>query len=216
MNDNPRRILLVRHGQTEWNKSYRFQGRTNVQLTDEGKHQARLLAKRLSSWPPEVIYTSPLDRAIFTASEIAAPFGMTPVVIPELEEVNFGQWEGQSLISLEHEQPEAYNLWRDDPFFNPPQDAETWPQLEARLTRAVNIMIDSPYSRIVAVSHGGVMRALYAVIMGLNPHKTWYMDVSNCAMSGVEIIGKRRYLSFTNDNNHITGGECGVSLPIWE
>ena len=131
----PRRIILARHGQTEWNKSFRFQGRTNVQLTDEGKRQAHSLAERLKSWPPDVIYTSPLDRAKFTAQVIASVFGMTPVILPELEEINFGMWEGESLISLEHEKPEAYNRWRSDPFFNPPEGAETWPEIEARLTR---------------------------------------------------------------------------------
>ncbi|MBQ6971311.1 MAG: histidine phosphatase family protein [Synergistaceae bacterium] len=215
MNEDPRRILLARHGQTEWNKSYRFQGRTNIHLTEEGMHQAELLSLRLRSWPPEVVYTSPLDRAKYTADKIASRFGLSPVVIPELEEINFGSWEGESLISLEHDNPEAYNRWRSDPFFNPPEGGESWPEIEARLTRAVNIMLDSPHKKIIAVSHGGIMRALYAVIMGLDPHKTWYMDVSNCSMSGIEIANGRPYLSFTNDALHVSGGECGVSLPVW-
>ena len=210
-----RRIILARHGQTEWNKHYRFQGRTNVQLTDEGKNQAHSLARRLTSWPPDVIYTSPLDRAKFTAGEIASLFGLTPVILPELEEINFGKWEGESLISLEQEQPEVYNRWRNDPFFNPPEGGEAWPEIEARLTRAVNIMLEAPHKRIIAVSHGGIMRALYAVIMGLDPHKTWYMDVANCSMSGIDIVNGRRYLSFTNDNLHIKAGKYGESLPVW-
>lgn len=209
------RLILARHGQTEWNKSYRFQGRTDVNLTDEGKRQAGLLALRLRSWPPDVIYTSPLSRAKFTASEIASQFGLQPVILPELEEINFGSWEGQSLISLEHDSPEIYNRWRSDPFFNPPEGGESWPQIEARLSRAVDIILSGSHKRIVAVSHGGIMRALYAVIMGLDPHKTWYMDVANCSMSGIEIINGRRYLSFTNDSHHIMSGENGVSLPVW-
>ncbi|MBQ4400694.1 MAG: histidine phosphatase family protein [Synergistaceae bacterium] len=82
-------------------------------------------------------------------------------------------------------------------------------------TEAVEIMLESPYKRIVAVSHGGIMRALYAVIMGLDPHHTWYMEVSNCSISGIDIVGTRRYLSFTNDNLHIKAGKYGESLPIW-
>ena len=210
-----RRIILVRHGQTEWNKAYRFQGRTNVQLTDEGKRQAHSLSERLRSWPPDVIYSSPLDRAKYTAEAIASPFNMTPIILPELEEINFGTWEGQSFDALKSECSEEYSRWRDDPFFNPPKGAETWPELEARLKRAVDIMLSSPYKRIVAVSHGGIMRALYAVIMGLDPHHTWYMDVSNCSMSGIDITGGRRYLSFMNDNLHIKAGKYGESLPIW-
>ncbi|MBQ3347275.1 MAG: histidine phosphatase family protein [Synergistaceae bacterium] len=210
-----RRIILARHGQTEWNKAYRFQGRTNVQLTDEGKRQAHSLSERLRSWRPEVIYTSPLDRARYTAEAIATPLNMTPVILPELEEIHFGTWEGKSFDALKSECPDEYSRWRDDPFFNPPEGAEAWPEIEARLSRAVDIMLESPYKRIVAVSHGGIMRALYAVIMGLDPHHTWYMEVSNCSISGIDIVGTRRYLSFTNDNLHIKAGKYGESLPIW-
>lgn len=211
----PQRIILARHGQTEWNKSFRFQGRTNVHLTDEGKRQAHSLAQRLKSWPPSVIYTSPLDRAKYTAESIAEPFGLTPIVLPELEEINFGSWEGESLIALENEQPEVYNRWRDDPFFNPPEGGESWQEIEARLTRAVDIMLSSQHERIIAVSHGGIMRALYAVMLGLDPHHTWYMDVSNCAMSGIEVVNGRMYLSFTNDSLHVKAGKIGESLPVW-
>ena len=167
------------------------------------------MSERLKSWPPQVIYTSPLDRARYTAEAIASPLNMTPIILPELEEINFGSWEGRSFSSLKAESSEEYSRWREDPFFNPPEGAETWPELEARLSRAVEIMLESPYERIVAVSHGGIMRALYAVIMGLDPHHTWYMDVSNCAISGIEIVGGRRYLSFTNDDRHIRPGIWG-------
>ena len=207
-----RRIILARHGQTEWNKAFRFQGRTNVQLTDEGKRQAYQLSERLRTWCPEVIYTSPLDRAKYTAEAIASPLKMTPVILPELEEINFGSWEGQTFDSLKSECSEEYSRWREDPFFNPPEGAETWPEIEASLNRAVDIMLESPYKRIVAVSHGGIMRALYAVIMGLDPHHTWYMDVSNCSISGIDIVGGRRYLSFTNDDRHIRPGIWGDEL----
>ncbi len=213
--DEPRRIILARHGQTEWNKAFRFQGRTNVQLTEEGKRQAHLLASRLSSWPPEVIYTSPLDRSMYTAEAIGCKFGLEPVVLPELEEINFGTWEGQSLNTLEQEHHEIFTKWRSDPFFNPPEGAEAWDVLSARLKRALKLMLDRPEKRIIAVSHGGIMRAMYAVIMGLNPHNTWNMEVSNCSMSGIEIRKGMAHLSFTNDDLHIRAGKYGEKLPVW-
>ena len=216
MKEAPRRLLLVRHGQTEWNKSYRFQGRTDIQLTDEGKRQAMLLSERLLSWPPDVIYTSPLSRARFTASAIASRFGLDPIILPELEEINFGDWEGQSLITLKVDNPIAYERWRSDPFFNPPEGGETWPEISSRLKRAVDVMLSSKFGRVIAVSHGGVIRALYAVIMGFDPHRTWNVDVSNCSMSGIEFHGGRAFLSFANDAGHIASAGSGVSLPVWE
>ena len=213
--NEPCRVILARHGQTEWNKEFRFQGRTNVQLTEEGKRQAHALSERLSSWPPDVIYTSPLDRALYTAQAIADRHNMKPVILDELEEINFASWEGESIAGLEREQHEIFSHWREDPFFNPPEGAETWDTLSERLTRAVNKMLAGGHKRIIAVSHGGIMRALYAVFTGLNPHKTWNMDVSNCSISGVEMRNGRACLAFTNDDLHIRAGAYGEKLPVW-
>ena len=211
----PRRIILARHGQTEWNLQYRFQGRTNVKLTETGKRQAQALASRLSSWPVEIVYTSPLDRAYYTASAIAERHNLDPIILPELEEINFATWEGESIPGLEKEQHSAFAAWRSDPFFYPPAGAETWEKLYARLSRAVKIFLGGDYRRIVVVSHGGIMRALYAVFVGLNPHKVWNMEVSNCSMSGIEMRRGRPTLIFMNDDLHIRAGEIGEKLPIW-
>ncbi|MBR2209191.1 MAG: histidine phosphatase family protein [Synergistaceae bacterium] len=211
----PRRIILARHGQTEWNLQYRFQGRTNVKLTETGKRQAHALAARLSSWPVEIVYTSPLDRAYYTASAIAERHNLKPVILPELEEINFATWEGESIPGLEKEQHSAFAAWRSDPFFYPPAGAETWEKLYTRLSRAVKIFLGGEYKRIVVVSHGGIMRALYAVFVGLNPHKVWNMEVSNCSMSGIEMRRGRPTLIFTNDNLHVRAGELGEKLPVW-
>ena len=213
--DEPRRIILARHGQTEWNIQYRFQGRTNVKLTENGKRQAHSLASRLLSWPPEVIYTSPLDRAYYTASALAEPHKLTPVILPELEEINFGTWEGESILSLEKNQSSFYSSWRSDPFFNPPKGAETWEKLYNRLSRAVKVFLQGSYKRIVVVSHGGIMRALYAVFLGLNPHKVWNIEVSNCSMSGVEMKRGHPCLVFANDDLHVRAGKIGEKLPVW-
>ncbi|MBQ4469307.1 MAG: histidine phosphatase family protein [Synergistaceae bacterium] len=214
----PRRVIFARHGQTEWNKEYRFQGRTNVKLTDTGKQQAESLAERLSSWPIEIIYTSPLDRALYTARAIAKRHNLEPVILHELQEINFAGWEGQSITALEKEQHDLFARWRADPFFNPPEGAETWEKIYTRLSRAVKIFLDGNYKRIAVISHGGIMRALYAVFTGLNPHKVWNMDVSNCAMSGVEMRHGRPCLVFANDDLHIRAGlgkGIGEKLPVW-
>ncbi|MBR0150195.1 MAG: histidine phosphatase family protein [Synergistaceae bacterium] len=209
------RIILVRHGQTQWNNDYKFQGMTDTSLDDEGIKQAEKLAIRLSTWPPEVIYTSPLKRAYTTAEAISRQFDIQPTVMPELEEVNFGSWEGASIHNIERDTPEIFSRWRADPFFNPPEGGESWPEISSRLTRAVNTMLASNHERIVAVTHGGVIRALFAVILGVDPHKAWNVEVSNCAITGIEFRGGMARLHFANDDMHIRGGENGVKMPLW-
>ena len=209
------RIILARHGRTEWNGAARFQGKTDVPLTEEGRTQAGALARRLSSWPLEAVYTSPLSRAVYTAEAIAGAHELKPIVLPELREIDFGVWEGESIPDLDAKQHTQFTRWRADPFFNPPPKAETWPELSARLERAVKIILESGCSRVVVVSHGGIMRAIYAVFLGLNARKVWNMDVSNCAMSGIEMRYGRPCLVFENDDLHVRAGSAGESLPVW-
>ena len=93
------RVIFARHGQTEWNLQVRFQGKTDVQLTDTGKQQAHALAERLSSWPLEAVYTSPLSRALYTADAVAQRHNLTPIILPELQEINFASWRSEEHTS---------------------------------------------------------------------------------------------------------------------
>ena len=211
-----RRVVLVRHGQTEWNEARRFQGKTDISLSDVGRRQAQALAERLSSWRAEAVYSSPLSRALDTARAVAERHGLVPAVLEELHEVDFAGWEGLSIPGLKEERREDFMRWREDPFFNPPPGAEGWEDIRLRLERAVGKILAGPETRIVVVSHGGVMRALYSVLVGFDPHRVWNMDVTNCAMTGVELRNGRACIRFANDDLHVRGGRAGRTLPVWD
>ena len=200
--DRSLRILLARHGVTEWNRSRRFQGRTDSELSADGLLQAEKLSVCVRAWKPDVVFTSPLKRAFSTASKIAQP-----VILPELEEINFGSWEGLSIDLLLSEHTESFVRWRADPFFNPPEDGEKWQSIHERLTRAFEIMKSSGHERIAAISHGGIIRALFCVILGFDPHTIWNMEVFNCSVSEIEISGTdaKRTLIYANDTHHLEG-----------
>ncbi|MBQ7266756.1 MAG: histidine phosphatase family protein [Synergistaceae bacterium] len=196
------KLLLARHGVTDWNKSRRFQGRTDSELSADGILQAEKLSARLVAWKPDIVFTSPLKRAFSTASRIAVP---NLKILPELEEINFGSWEGLSLDSLLSDQTENFLKWRNDPFFNPPHDGEKWPSIQERLTRAFDIMKSSGHEKIIAVSHGGIIRALFCVILGFDPHTIWNLEVSNCSISEIEITDAKSTLIYANDVHHLEG-----------
>lgn len=196
------KLLLARHGVTDWNKSRRFQGRTDSELSADGILQAEKLSARLVAWKPDIVFTSPLKRAFSTASRIAVP---NLKILPELEEINFGSWEGLSLDSLLSDQTENFLKWRNDPFFNPPYDGEKWPSIQERLTRAFDIMKSSGHEKIIAVSHGGIIRALFCVILGFDPHTIWNLEVSNCSISEIEITDAKSTLIYANDVHHLEG-----------
>lgn len=190
------RLILARHGVTEWNKLRRFQGRTDSELSSDGAAQAERLSVRLRAWKPDVVLTSPLKRALSTASKIAEP-----VIVPELEEVNFGSWEGRSIDTLKSQN--LFDRWRADPFFNPPEDGENWSSIQDRLTKFYNSVKTSGHERIVAVSHGGIIRAIFCVILGLDPHTVWNIEVFNCSVSEIEITDTKSTLIYANDIHHL-------------
>jgi alpha-ribazole phosphatase/probable phosphoglycerate mutase len=203
------------------NDAHRFQGKSDIPLNETGLLQAAKTAKRLSSWPLDAVYTSPLTRALQTASAIAAPHHKEPLVLEDLAEVNFGEWESRYIDDIREgireEEGERLMKWFKDPFFNMPAGSETWDALRARVERAVRIILDSPHRHVAIVSHGGVIRALYAILLGFDPHTVWSLRMSNCALSGVEIREYETSLAFSNDDFHLKelGIPENVNLPVW-
>ena len=108
MEQNKTRFYLIRHGETDWNKGGRYQGCTNIQLNDAGREQARLLGERFKFLPLDVVYVSPLDRAVATAAPLAAAHGLTPVQDAHFREINFGEWEGHTIAELKEKYGKAY------------------------------------------------------------------------------------------------------------
>ena len=208
-----RNILLVRHGRTDWNDAHRFQGRTDVPLNATGLAQAEKVAARLAPWPVDVVYTSPMTRARETAAAIAVPHGKTPVVLDNLTEVNFGAWEGLFFEAIREQNKERLQEWLQNPFFRMPEGAETWDAIRARAEDVKETLLRSPHERVIMVSHGGILRALLVVFLGLDPRTVWNVRTSNCGLSGIEIRRDQSSLAFSNDTLHLEN--LGMPLPVW-
>ncbi len=88
------RFILVRHGQTEWNRVERFRGRADLALNETGIRQAEAVAERLSRWQVATVYTSPLQRASVTAQTLASHLGLAVQPLDALIDIDFGRWQG--------------------------------------------------------------------------------------------------------------------------
>jgi alpha-ribazole phosphatase len=198
-----KRLLLVRHGKTEWNGLSRFQGKSDVPLNDEGKCQAELLAARLEAWQPDALFSSPLSRARETAETLASRNpGISPVLLEELSEIGFGSWEGRSIHEIESADPESFRRWKDSPFDYPPPGGESFASVESRVRSALGEILSKGGERIVVVSHGGILRAMLALLLDLPLRPVWKMKIANCSVTGIDVGRKGTSLAFLNDDLH--------------
>ena len=207
-----KKLLLIRHGKTDWNAEVRFQGSTDIPLNDYGYQQALKTAARLKNWQGAKIYSSPLKRAMQTAETISAG---TPVIpLDGLTEIHFGDWEGARVSDIREKDENALAEWHLDGFFSIPENAEPWGRIYKRVSQAVDICLGNEGERLIIVAHGGIVRAVMIYLMKLDPHSAWRLAVYNCSISGVDICRGVNNLVFLNDTLHLNADE-GCNVPFY-
>jgi glucosyl-3-phosphoglycerate phosphatase len=160
------RILLARHGETDWNASGKLQGRTDIPLNERGKEQARELALRMDGVRITSVTSSSLSRAVETGAIVARALGVESThVDEELCERYFGIFEGLTRDECASQHPEAWKAWVAQT--SPPEGAEPFDDAIARMTRAIARVADRASDSIsLVVSHGGVMRLWLQRVLG--------------------------------------------------
>jgi broad specificity phosphatase PhoE len=163
-------LLLVRHGETDWNAAGRLQGHTDRPLNDHGRLQAEELAERLAGEGADAIYASDLSRAKQTAEIVGARLGLPVVIDADLREKNWGNWEG--LTGDERVQVEF--------------EGESTKDHRERVLRAVRRIAERhPGQRVVVVTHGGSLRRIQAAVNGVADPV-----IDNCAVWSCEFDGQ--------------------------
>lgn len=188
-------IWLVRHGETDWNTQSRIQGSTDIALNEVGKEQARRIADYFAEHALEAIYSSPLQRAMQTASPLASQLGLAIQGVEGLMERNFGDFQGKTLDELATENPSAFAKWqaRDTAFV--PVGGESIQQFYRRVTSSLEAVIRMSLGKTVAIfTHGGVLDMVYRHANGLDlaQPRSWPIDNASiqhlaASLKGIEI-----------------------------
>ncbi len=178
-----RRLVMLRHGQTEYNAGSRMQGQLDTDLTDLGRHQAVAAAEVLAKRQPLVIVSSDLRRALDTAVTLGEHAGMPVIADVRLRETHLGQWQGMTHVEVDAASPGARLAWRDDSRWAPP-GGESRVDVADRSRPLVDELIgahaqwgvdhagDGPDRPVVLVAHGGLIAALTASLLDL-PVDNW-------------------------------------------
>ena len=158
----PTTILLVRHGETDWNRDNRFQGHADTTLNDAGRAQVADLAHALRSERFSAVYSSPLERAAETATIIASELGLEVRLDEALMEVDVGSWSGLTRSEIETRYADGYARWRA--YGHGWDDGETYEELGLRVVAGLQRIAGShPDQQVLAVTHGGPIRSALAV-----------------------------------------------------
>ncbi|HRS22375.1 MAG TPA: histidine phosphatase family protein, partial [Clostridia bacterium] len=201
------RLYLVRHGETEWNKNGKVQGRTDTELSPEGVMQAELLARRLAGEDINVIYSSSLRRALKTA-EIIAEYKQCEIIKSDkYHEICFGPWEGMTINEIKEKYSEHYRAYREDPVNFKLPGAETLIDLTERTYGAVmDIVSRHTGSNILLVSHGTAIKAVIIRILGLDIIDFKRFMIDNASVSILEFPEddtEKPVLICLNDTSHL-------------
>jgi broad specificity phosphatase PhoE len=196
-----KRILLVRHGQTDWNVAGRWQGHEDIPLNATGLEQARSLAEHLRERPISAIYSSDLKRAQMTGAVIAEAHGLTLKTDPRWRELHLGVFQGLTTNEINARYPVEARHMRDDymDYVIPTGEAR-----RAMQTRAIaayqQILADEQGDEIVVVSHGGTIRVVLLKLFG---EEVLHRAIHNTSISTIETDGTTAKLIDTGLTPHL-------------
>jgi len=199
-------IILIRHGQTAWNREERFRGRMDIELTDLGLAQAQATGRALASQKISAVFSSPLKRALKTAQAVAQPHSLTVRPTDGLLDINYGAFQGLSLAEAEVKYPGLYSKWRSTPHLVSFPDGESLEDVRQRAVSALNeIVAQHPEATVALVSHQVVCKVLICHVLGLDNSHFWRIEQDLCAINRFQACEGRLIAVLLNETCHLRG-----------
>ena len=181
------RLLLLRHGETAWNRERRYQGSTDTPLSAEGLLQAEAAARELKEHAFAAVYASPLRRARDTAAAIAAPHGLDVETDPAFKELGFGRWEGLTLDEARARDAALCEDWAKTPHLVSPPGGESLVQARERVLAGLErLRAGHPDAIVCLVTHSIPVRILILEALGLGLERIWSLHSAPTGISELE------------------------------
>jgi len=202
------RLILVRHGETDWNLEGRYQGQADIPLNERGREQAKLLAERLRGEIIEVIYASDLSRAYETAKIIAEALGQEVKTLESLREVDTGVWTGLTFQEVETRYPRHLREWRADPLGVKRLEGESYLALFQRTKPAIREIVEAhPDQTVLIVGHGGNIKCIVLDALGVGVGRGIEMAsrfaADNASLHILQYDGDGGLIQTLNDTCHL-------------
>ena len=199
------KILLIRHGETEWNAAELFRGRADIALNENGIRQAERLAEYLKDKQIDAIYSSPLERARKTAEIIAGRHGLEVMSSGGLIDIDFGEWQGLSRQEVKDRYGEIYATWINHPDRVRFPGGESLGEVRERAQELVDKLVTEYEEETVAlVSHRVVNKVLICTLLGLDDAHFWNIRQDTCGVTTFSHENERFIMTRHNDTSFLT------------
>jgi broad specificity phosphatase PhoE len=200
-------LLIVRHGQTEWNKEERFRGRADLALTPVGHRQARAVAGRVAAeFRPAAIYTSPLQRAAETAAAIGQAVDLSPDAADGLLDLDYGDFAGLTPAEAADRYPQLFRTWLAAPHTVHFPRGETLSNVEERAASLVDgLVARHADQQVVLVTHLVVCRVLLCHLLHLHLGHVNVLEVHPASLSVARVEQHTTAVVMVNDTCHLAG-----------
>ena len=197
-------LYLARHGQTDWNATRRFQGASDIGLSERGRAQAQCLRRALGGRRLRAVYVSPLQRARETAAIAVGGDAVPVIAVDELRELSLGDWEGRTVDEIRSEDGDPYLAWLRAPHDCPPPGGEPLDRVAARVRGALDRIaaVHGGADEVLVVAHGGVISVYACDLLGSSFNHLWRLRVDNCSLT---VVKPPRLVSI-NDTSHLAPG----------
>jgi broad specificity phosphatase PhoE len=181
-------LLLVRHGETDWNRDGRWQGHANTPLNERGREQARALSDQLGGEPIAAVYASTLRRAYATAEPIAAAHGLAVVRDPRLNEINQGEWEGLRPAEIVLRWADLHARWEREPLAVRLPGGETLEEVQARVLAALaDVALAWAGRTVCVVAHKVSLAAIKSQALGISLQDALRVMPPNASIEAVDL-----------------------------
>ena len=207
----PTTILLIRHGETAWNRGKIFRGVYDIPLNENGRIQASHLAKALVSRHIDAAYSSPLSRARETAQIVLEPHGIETAIHEGLKDFNYGEWTGLEDEEVARRWPQEHACWTTTPHEIRPPKGDTLQEVFDRAIDAVEEIAQKHDGRTIALfAHRVVNKLLVLGMLALGPQRFPFIRQDNCCINEFERTEKGYIVISLNDTSHIR--QAGTDL----
>ena len=198
------KVILIRHGETDWNTKQIFRGRKDIPLNEVGLAQAKAVGASLKDVQIDVVYSSPLGRALETAKILADSRSLEIELEEGFIDIDFGKWQGVSHEKVKEKYEDLYEMWLKNPQMVTFPEGENLKDVRTRLMEALEKVIRKhPGKTLAIVSHRVLNKVLLCSILGLELSHFWHIKQDTCAINRFEYKDERFYLTLLNDTCHL-------------